>query len=124
MLTLTSAGSEGLSDAMAESSCVVRSSVLMDGCLVTVSSTAGRPDTEASPVLGLLAPSLMSATSANTMGWLAALRLITACAISLVLVVDSTPRTMYSLPCSYSTPPVALRFMLRTAVITSSSATP
>ena len=51
--TFTSAGSEDCSSASVLSRRSVRSSVLVAGCLVTVSSTASFPFVEAQPNLGV-----------------------------------------------------------------------
>ena len=102
------------------SSLAVRSRVLVAGCLVTVSSTAGLPRSEARPNLGVCAPMRTSATSSSKTGSdelratsdeLLPLPLV-ACSSSLeadlttvlpsnsVFVVAVSPRTMYSLPYS------------------------
>ena len=60
--------SPGNSFCMAESDCSrrsVSSSVLVDGCLVTVTITADLPLSEAIPVLGSLFPTVMSDMSSR-----------------------------------------------------------
>ncbi|CCY64979.1 unknown [Prevotella sp. CAG:1124] len=73
--------------------------VPVSGCFVTVSSTAGLPFSEAVPRRGTCAPTCTSATSPSVMASPPEL-FITAEAISATSSVDTSPRTMYSLPYS------------------------
>ena len=97
-VTLTSDGSCVLRSSKARSRVSVRSSVEVEGCFVTVTSTAGAPLNDAVPRRGSLAPVAMSATCSsrtlrpvesfltkafpNASGWR----------------VERSPRTTYSLP--------------------------
>ena len=67
-LTFTSEGSEALRSSKAESSLPVSSRVLVSGCFVTVSSTAGLPSLEATPRTGALAPVRTRAMSSRVTG--------------------------------------------------------
>ncbi len=121
--TCTSAGSCERISSIALSKWSVSSSVPVLGCLVTVSSTAGFPCTDATPRRGVCAPIATVATcSKRTVP--PAMVGTAVCPSSSISLVESAPRMMYSLPYSYSTPPDAFWFMLRTAVNRSSSATP
>jgi len=86
----TSAGRVFCSSCMEASSLSVSSSVLVFGCLVTVTSTAGLPFSEARPNLGALAPICTSAMSDRVMGRSLTV-LTTALPISSTWVVASTP---------------------------------
>ena len=97
--TCTSAGRFFCRSAMAASSLSVSSMVPVLGCLVTVTNTAGFVSTDAMPSLGDLSAISTSATSDNTTG-IPFMRFTTARPISSTLVVDTAPRTMYSLPYS------------------------
>ena len=120
---MTSAGIFFCNSSIEESSFSVRSRVLVLGCLVTVSKTAGLARTEAVPNLGALSPIFTSATSPINTGT-PSTRFTTALAIASTSVVATAPRTMYSLPYSYKIPPLAFRFISRAALRTSSNVTP
>ena len=110
--TFTSGGRFFCKSFSEASSLAVSSRVLVAGCFVTVSSTAGLPRSEARPNLGVCAPMRTSATSSNKIGSDELLPLpLVACSSSLValttvfpsnsvFVVAVSPRTMYSLPYS------------------------
>ena len=83
----------------ASSSFAVSSSVPVSGCLVTVTSTAGLPFSEASPSLGCCAPICTSATSSRVTGAPPTV-LMTLLAISFTSSVETMPRTIYSFPYS------------------------
>ena len=95
--TFTSRGRFFCRSARASSSFSVSSMVPVSGCLVTVRSTAGRPFSEARPSLGCWAPTRTSAMSERRIGVPSAL-LTTARPIWATSSVETTPRTMYSLP--------------------------
>ncbi len=95
----TSAGSVFCKSCMEASSLSVNSRVLVAGCLVTVTNTAGFAFSEASPNLGALLPIRMSAISESMTG-ISLTVLTTAFPNSSVWVVAITPCTMYSLPYS------------------------
>ena len=95
--TLTSAGKFFCKSCREASNLSVSSSVLVAGCLVTVMSTAGLPRSEAVPSFGALGPTFTSAMSSSVTGKLFTV-FTTALPSSSTLVVESTPRTIYSLP--------------------------
>ena len=66
--TFTSAGRFFCKSFKEASSLSVSSSVLVEGCLVTVSNTAGFPRSEAVPNFGAFAPMATSAISSNSTG--------------------------------------------------------
>ena len=117
--TFTSGGRFFCKSFSEASSLAVSSRVLVAGCFVTVSSTAGLPRSEARPNLGVCAPMRTSATSSNRIGsdglrvtsdGLLPLPLVarssslvaltTVFPSNSVFVVAVSPRTMYSLPYS------------------------
>ena len=85
--------------------------------------TQGLPSSEATPVRGERLPVCTSAMWRSNTGPLGVF-FTKAVANWSTLRVASMPRTMYSLPYSYITPPAALAFMPRTACCTSVSETP
>ena len=95
--TCTSAGRLVCRSCKASSNFPVSSIVPVFGCLVTVSNTAGLPFSEARPSLGCWLPVLTSAMSYNVTGEPPAV-LMTARPIFRTSSVETTPRTMYSLP--------------------------
>ncbi len=99
-LTLTSAGRLAFSSSKALSSLPVSASVLVLGCFVTVSSTAGFPSLEATPRTGVFGPMRTSATASSVIGSPFSDVLTTAFFISSKSLVDRRPRTIYSLPYS------------------------
>ena len=99
-LILTSAGRFALSSPSALSSLPVRAKVLVFGCLVTVSSTAGLPSLEATPRTGVLGPIRTSAIASNVIGKPFSEVFTTAFFSSSISLVDRRPRTIYSLPYS------------------------
>ena len=99
-LTLTSAGRLAFSSSNALSSLPVRASVLVLGCFVTVSSTAGFPSLEATPSTGVFGPMRTSATASSVIGSPFSEVFTTAFFSSSMSLVDRRPRTIYSLPYS------------------------
>ena len=99
-LTLTSAGRLVFSSSNALSSLPVRASVLVLGCFVTVSSTAGFPSLEATPSTGVFGPMRTSATASSVIGSPFSEVFTTAFFSSSISLVDRRPRTIYSLPYS------------------------
>ena len=97
--TFTSAGRFFCKSFKEASNLSVSSSVLVAGCLVTVSNTAGFPRSEAVPNFGALGPIATSAISSSNTGTPLIL-FTTAFPNWSALSVESTPRTMYSLPYS------------------------
>ena len=95
----TSVGSVFCSSCKEASSLSVNSSVLVEGCLVTVTKTAGFPFSEATPSFGVLAPICTVAISEMRIGTSLTV-LTTALPNSSVWVVDSTPCIIYSFPYS------------------------
>ena len=102
----TSAGNVCCNSARDSSSLSVKSSVLVAGCLVIVINTAGLPSFEAIPSLGALSPICTSAMFSKSMG-ISLTVLMTALPNAETLLVESTPRMIYSFPYSYKTPPAA-----------------
>ena len=111
VLTFTSGGRFFCRSFREVSNLSVSSRVLVAGCLVTVSSTAGFPRSEAVPSFGSLAPmrtSAMSSSRTGTPGVEAgeADEVSPSCSLTAVLAscstrsVEITPRTMYSFPYS------------------------
>ena len=99
VFTFTSGGKVAFISSSERSIRSVSSRVPVCGCFVTVISTAGFPSTEAHPILGSCAPMRTSAMSFRVTGTVP-IRFTTACPISSTRVVDTMPRTMYSLLCS------------------------
>ena len=99
-LTLTSAGRLAFSSSNALSSLPVSASVLVLGCFVTVSSTAGFPSLEATPSTGVFGPMRTSATASSVIGSPFSEVFTTAFFSSSISLVDRRPRTIYSLPYS------------------------
>ena len=126
VLTFTSGGRFFCKSFKDASNLSVNSSVLVAGCLVTVNSTADLPRSDAVPSLGNFAPTCTSAMSSSKIGAFpeAVPPRTTARASWSTRSVESTPRTMYSLPYSYNTPPFAFRFISRVTVMISFSVTP
>ena len=104
--TCTSRGIVFCNSAMEASSFRVRSSVLVCGCFVTVSNTAGLARCDATPSFGIFAPIRTSATSPSKSGT-SPTRFNTAFERASTSLVEITPRMMYSFPYSYNTPPDA-----------------
>ena len=74
--------------------------VFTSGCLVTVSSTASLPSFDAAPSFGVLAPSLIWAMSESSMTLPFGLSFTGASPKVSSSSVESSPRSMYSLPWS------------------------
>ncbi|CCY36416.1 unknown [Tannerella sp. CAG:118] len=102
----TSGGIDFCKSIIDASNALVKSNVLVFGCLVTVTKTAGFPFSEANPNLGALFPICIVAISSNRIGTLFSIFTIDLESSS-VLLVDSIPRTIYSFPNSYKIPPLA-----------------
>ena len=99
VLTCTSAGKFFSKSFKASSKRSVSSMVPVPGCLVTVSRTAGFPFSDARPKRGSCAPTCTSATFPRVTASPLTV-FTTTSAICLTSSVDTTPRTMYSLPYS------------------------
>ena len=118
VVTFTSLGNTFCKSSKDLSNLPVRSRVLVLGCLVTVNNIPALPRSEASPILGALAPILTSAIFSSVMGTSSTF-LITALRRASTLLVDNTPRTINSFPNSYKTPPAAFWFISFTTSMTS-----
>ena len=97
--------------------------VLVLGCFVTVIITHCLPFSDAVPMLGAWLPTFTVAISPMVIAVLPE-PFTNAFFSASILFVALTPRTIYSLPYSYSTPPEVLRFISCIAAFTSLSATP
>ena len=111
--TCTSFGKFFCKSAMTASSFSVSSIVLVFGCLVTVTRTAGFVRSEARPNFGCLPPTFTVAISSRRIGVLSGVMATTPLASSSAFVVVKTPRIIYSLEYSYKTPPLAFWFIWR-----------